>query len=125
MRPSADSTSTIAPYATHSTASRESARGLAHSKTLRVAREHSEFAPASWSAAGSEAPRRFGTRRANRQFNRHLPPESAVAALLCRRSPRPFARRYALEIRAHLRPRIKALSESVSIRVHLWLNYLA
>jgi hypothetical protein len=29
----------------------ESARGLAHSKTLRAAREHSEFAPASWSAA--------------------------------------------------------------------------
>jgi hypothetical protein len=42
---------------------------------------------ASWTAAGSAAPRRFGTRGTLPHFPNHRPPESGVAAALCHRSP--------------------------------------
>jgi hypothetical protein len=41
-----------------------------------------------WTAAGSEAPRLLGTHDPGWHLNAHSPLESAVAATLCRRTPK-------------------------------------
>jgi hypothetical protein len=65
---------------------RKSARGLAHSKTLRAVRVRSVHAPASWSAA---ALRRFGTStRVISLRTRPQPPQASIRILQCCRLPR-------------------------------------
>jgi hypothetical protein len=67
----------------------QSARGLAHSKTLRAFRMSSHRAPASWTAVASGARHRFGERIGQSNASRH--PKAPSPLPLCRRTPKRFA----------------------------------
>ena len=58
----------------------QSARGLAHSKTLRESGSHRGRASVSWTAVASAARHRFRTHEAGQWFSHRRPLESAVAA---------------------------------------------